>query len=463
MKVLLVSHNYPPTHVAGTEQYTAQLARGLLARGYEVLVFTSDKDIGKKHLSLSKREFEGVVVHELVNNLSYESFRETWDFPVVEGIFDGFLEREKPDLVHFNHLLYLSVGCAEAADRRNIPVVFTLHDYWLQCARFGQRVHADKSICMTIEEQRCSECLGNFRYKNSQLEQRVAGWIAKIHSASGVDLTKPARVAGDWLRRREGEDEGAGAPALPLEDVAARNRELRERLNRSVNRFLSPSAFLRDQLVEWGLDKNRLQHLRTGTDLDLFAGGQREPRGDKLRIAFIGSLIPVKGAHLAMQAWGELPEELRARARFDVYGPKFHDAEYNATLESLAEEFGVQLAGKLDREGVADTLRKTDLLVMPSLWFENQPLIILEALAAKTALCVSNLGGMAELVEEGKSGFGFPVGDAGALAKIMQSVIEEPAQLDALYTEQVAIPTVANQLDEIESVYRELAPGLKTS
>jgi glycosyltransferase involved in cell wall biosynthesis len=454
MKVLLVSHNYPPAHRGGTELYTEQLARGLAARGHSVVVFTADKDIARPHLSLWRREHEGIAVHELVNNLQYEAFGETWDLPAIDALFDGVLELEAPDLVHFQHLLYLSVGCVEAAARRRLPVAFTLHDYWLECPRFGQRVHADGTICHTIDEQRCSQCLGNFRYRNSALEQRVAGWIATLRDKSGLDLSPVARRAGDWLRSREGAGDG---PHLALEDVRLRNRELRLRLGRSVDRFLSPSAFLRAQLVEWGLDPARVEHLRTGTDLELFAGGAREPRRARLRIGFIGSLIPVKGAHVLLEAFGSLDEGSRARAGLEVFGPRFHDADYQAELERLARAAGASLAGPLERGEVARALRRLDLLVVPSLWFENQPLILLEALAARTPLLVSDLGGLAELVEPGLSGWRFPVGDALSLAERLRDLIADPAPLDALYATPIALPTLSDQLDGVERIYCELA------
>lgn len=455
MKVLLVSHNYPPAHTGGTELYTAQLARGLTQRGHEVVVFTAEKDIARRPHSVSQREHEGVRVHEFVNNLALDEFRETWDYPPAEAAFEAVLDEERPDLVHVNHLLYLSVGCVEAAARRRIPVVFTLHDYWLQCARFGQRVHADESICLEIDQSRCAECLGSFRFRNSAWEQRVAGWISSVRKVSGVDLAAGARKAGDWLRSKESTE---GVNALPLDEVQARNRGLLERLLPHVDRFLSPSAFLRNALVEWGIPAERLQHLRTGTDLDLFAGGERAPRGKTLRLGFLGSLIPVKGAHIALEAFGRLTASERERASLTVYGPHFHDSDYQALLASLATASGARLAGSVDRSGVARVLRELDLLVVPSLWFENQPLVILEALAAKTPLCVSDLGGMAELVEPGLSGFRFPVGDVDALATIFRELVANPERLDELYGEPVQLPSVADQLDAIELVYREVAP-----
>ncbi len=460
MKVLLVSHRYPPTHLAGTELYTAGLAAELLAAGHEVLVFTTEKDIARPHLSVSEREHQGVRVVELVNNLHYSGLRETWDLAAVDEAFERALRAFAPDVVHLHHLLYLSVGVAERAAAFGAPVVFTLHDYWLACARFGQRVHADGTICHTIEAPRCASCLSSFRFANSPLEQRVAGWVAGLRSATGVDLTDPLRRAGDWLRGRESGDTSAapdpGALAALEADVREREAGLRERLCASVDRFLSPSAFLRERMVEWGVPSERIEHMPTGVDSALFGKGERPPRGSQLRVGYLGSLVPVKGVHVLLEAWAALPEGLRAEAELACYGPKTHDVEYEQRLSELARAGGAELRGALPRERVPALLRELDLLVVPSVWYENQPLVILEALAAGTPLLVSDLGGMAELVEEGVSGWRFPVGDVGALSAELSRLIAAPEQLEALPRTAHALPTPTEQAAAILAVYEEL-------
>ena len=110
---------------------------------------------------------------------------------------------------------------------------------------------------------------------------------------------------------------------------------------------------------------------------------------------------------------------------------------------------------------MSQMLRSTDLLVVPSVWFENAPLVILEALAARTPLCVSNLGGMAELVEQGRSGLHFEMGDARDLAAKLREVIEAPERLDALYATPVELPTVEEHLDGVLAVYERL--GIRRS
>ncbi|MCB9914255.1 MAG: glycosyltransferase [Planctomycetes bacterium] len=241
MRVLLVSHNYPPAHTAGTEVYTANLARGLRARGHEVVVFCAEKDVARPHLSLHVREHEGVRVLELVNNLHYASFAETWDLPAVDEVFARVLDEVRPDVVHLQHLLYLSVGVAERARAAGATVVMTLHDFWLQCARFGQRLAADGTLCDEVDVARCAACLASFRYANSALEQRLAGWIAGVKRATGVDLAGPARAAGDWWRARAAKEPAPADPAQ-LAELEAAVRAAAQACARSSSRASSASS-----------------------------------------------------------------------------------------------------------------------------------------------------------------------------------------------------------------------------
>jgi glycosyltransferase involved in cell wall biosynthesis len=460
VRVLLVSHRYPPEHVAGTELYTARLAGSLRARGHEVAVLATRKDIGRRHLALERRTHEGTLVLELVNNLRYRSFRETWDSPAIDARFAAVLDELRPELVHFQHLLHLSVGCVEEAARRGLPVVYTLHDFWLQCARYGQRLHVDGTVCHTIEVERCAGCLARFEWGQSPLEQRLAGWIAGLRGALGLDLSEPARRARERLRA--GGSTGPAAPAPPEEiaamagEVRARERGMRERVVPGVDLFLSPSRFVRDRMVEWGLPAERVRRVPTGVDRALFAGRMRAPRGARLRLRYVGSLAPHKGVDVLLRAWELVPEELRRRGELEIIGPSKHAPEYQRLLAELAGRTGVPLAGALAPAEIAQRLAATDLLVVPSVWYENAPLVILEALAARTPVAVSRLGGMAELVEEGSSGFHFAPGDPADLARLLRELLEHPERLDALDFRSGGPPDLAEHAREVEGVYREL-------
>ena len=463
MRILLVSHNYLPAHTAGTEIYTAQLAAKLMARGHVVSVFTTEKEISSEHLSMREREHAGVRVFELINNLHYEHFRQTWDEPRIDQRFAQVLDSLRPDIVHVQHLMYLSLGCVIAAHQRGIPVVFTLHDYWLQCARFGQRVHSDTSICHTIDFARCGECLSSFKYRQSPLQRRTGTALASLRSATGVDLggaaVRVSRLMQSHATSGESSDSSELAAAL-AQSVAERELGFRERLVPAVERFLSPSRFLRERFIEWGLPSEKISFLRTGIDLEQF---QPRPRthSELLRIGFVGTLAPHKGPHLLLEAWKRIDPQLRSRGRLTLFGPTLHNPDYVRGLERAADALGVELRGGLPREQVASELSSIDLLVVPSVWYENSPLVILEALAARTPLLVSDIGGMAELVEEGHSGFRFPVADVEALSARLADLLGDRSPLDRLYAKDEPIKRVDDDAAQLEELYFEALESVR--
>lgn len=458
MRVLLATHRFLPAHQAGTEVYTARLARALVDAGEAVEVLCAEKDVARPDLSLRERTYQGLPVHEVVNNLFHRSLRETWDHPRIDRVLGELLDRVQPDLLHIQHLLHLSSGLVGEARRRGVPVVMTLHDFWLQCPRFGQRVHVDGSVCETVELHRCAGCVARTPFALGSLERRLSSGLARLHATLGLDLGGPARAARRALagrRRPPAAHESAPAKAqAAAQALEERARGLRERLAQ-VARFLSPSEFLRRELVAWGLPPERTLHLPTGLERRPAPRAPRET-GAPLRVLFLGSRIRVKGAHILLEAWGRLSPELRARGELRVVGPDRHEPQYQAELRALAARAGARLEGAVPPARVPAELASADLLVVPSVWFENAPLVILEALSAGTALLVSDLGGMAELVEEGVGGWRFPPGDAQALAARLAWLLADPTRLDGLHPERTRLPTFAEHVAAVERIYRQV-------
>jgi glycosyltransferase involved in cell wall biosynthesis len=108
-------------------------------------------------------------------------------------------------------------------------------------------------------------------------------------------------------------------------------------------------------------------------------------------------------------------------------------------------------------------LCKTDLLVVPSVWYENSPLVIVEGIATRTPMLVSDLGGMAELVEPGITGYHFKVGDVADLALRLTELISDRGRLDALYREAGPIKSVARDAEQIEEIYFESIDALRAA
>jgi glycosyltransferase involved in cell wall biosynthesis len=461
VRVLLVAHNFLPAHAAGTEVYTGTLARELSRRGHPVRVVATEKDVSLRDLSLRERTWEGIAVTEIVNNLFHATFRETWDRPAIDRRFGELLDRERPELVHFQHLMYLSIGCVEEAARRGLPIVFTLHDFWLQCPRFGQRIHADGTRCERIEFERCGGCLTSFRHRQSDLARLGGRWLAGVRATTGLDLSGAAKGAARALGRRAGaagEPYDAAAAAELAREAAERDREIRERVVPKVARFLSPSRFLREQMIAWGIEPERIAHVATGIDLERFAGVERAARAGEgrgpLRVAFVGTLAPHKGPQVLLEAWSKLPRALRERGRLELFGPA-HDPAFVATLAAIAARCGAQLHGPLPREDVARELAGLDLLVVPSVWHENAPLTVLEALALRTPVAISAIGGGPELVEPGRQGAHFAAGDPDDLARVLAGFLERPERLAAMFEGGAPPRGSAQMTAEIERTYVE--------
>ena len=462
VRVLLVTHRFLPEHAAGTELYTARLARELTRRGHAVTVLTAVKDVARAHLSTGRRSFEGLVVHEIVNNLLDEDFRSTWQHLGVDQAFDAVLDEVRPELVHVQHLMYLSAGVPERARARGIPVVMTLHDFWLQCARFGQRVHADGELCARIDLARCGTCLARLEHAQPAAARAVAPWLARFRALTGVDVGPSARALLAWLRRAPADDGPVPTERAAQYEQAAneRNTALRTRLGRAVARFVAPSRFLAGELVAAGLPAERMSVLPTGIDLAGRSVRIRGPR-ERVRVLFLGSRVRLKGPHVLLEAWKRLPYALREGADLFVAGPAGHEPAYQRELETLAREVGARLTGPVAPERVAAELAGADLVVVPSLWFENRPLVVLEAMAARVPLLVSDLGGLAELVEEGVHGWRFAAGDVDALRERLEAVLHEPAALDALYPEgrEADVPSFEEHVGALLELYAEVAPA----
>ncbi len=484
MRILLVSHNLPPHGTAGTETYAADLARSLAARGHPVMAFAAQKDIGRRHLSLVRRDLGAVAVREVVNNLYHARFAATWDNPGVERVFARVLREHRPQVVHFQHLMYLSAGCVRLARESGARTVFTLHDFWLQCPRLGQRVHADGGICHEVVFARCGTCLPSFAWGQPRMARIAGPVIAALKQSTGIDLV-------DWARGMRRRSASARAPEPPATPAAARAPAaaagpatiradvlavpiapdattaarfeaeararwdgLRERVVPAVDLFLSPSRFLRERFVaEWGIDAARIEHLSFGVDPSAFRPARVPSPDGRVRVGFLGTLVPLKGPHLLLEAWGRIPLAARARGRLVLHGPARHGPGYQAELVRLAQAVGAELPGPLARERVPEFLASIDLLVVPSLWYENSPLVIQEALACGTPVAVSDLGGMAELVEPGRTGLRFPVGDASALARLLEGALAGGAGLERLLSRPVERPTFEQHVDRVLERY----------
>jgi GT2 family glycosyltransferase len=163
-----------------------------------------------------------------------------------------------------------------------------------------------------------------------------------------------------------------------------------------------------------------------------------------LRLGFLGSLMVSKGPHVLLEALGRLPPGSATVDLFGAYTPYHGDDRYRETLAPLMSRPGVRARGAVPHDRVPEALASIDVLVVPSIWPENSPLVIQEAFLAGVPVVASRIGGIPEAVADGVSGLLFAPGDSEALARCVSRLLNEPELLPAL---RRGIPPVRS-LDE---------------
>lgn len=444
MRIVLTVHAFPPSRLAGTEIYTESYAAALARAGHQVHVFAAEKDIRRQDLTVREESRGGFHLTWVTNNLFLSNFRETYERPPIADRFRQLLDRVKPDLVHAMHAMDLGVGVLRHARERGIPLGYTLHDYWFTCARWGQRHHPDGYVCETVRHETCAACLRTLPWRQPRGAAGALRGLRWLQENFGIDLAGPVKSAARAARAGKaafssGESRSSSAP-LTARDVEERERHLRAEAVEDVDLFLAPSKFLRDQMVAWGIPRKKLLTSMIGIDKRPLRRVRRTP-SRLLRVSFHGSLMRTKGAHVLLEAWARLPKDAAARGILTVRGAP-RDAAYAREVARLSKRAGAVLEREFPRRDLAAKLSATDLLVVPSIWWENSPLAILEGLEARVPLLVSDLGGMAELVPEGRGGYRFPPGDPVALAALLEECLRSPGKLAACVERPVPVRSI---------------------
>jgi glycosyltransferase involved in cell wall biosynthesis len=449
--VLQVVHGFPPAQRAGGEIYAEALAQGLRERGQKVSVFHRAADPALPEYDVWRGDVGGLPVIR-VNNTFREcaSFEGTYRNEAMEAVFARALEELRPDVVHFHHLTTLSTGLVAQARSRGIRTVFTLHDYWLICQR-GQFLKRDLGVCAGQDDGACVRCLGG------QLALRGAPALA----AAALKATLPAAGRVGFGLRRVGRT---------LRDVYARiffraQGHAREQVHRrmdavrdacaAVDVFLAPSRFLREKYLAFGIPAERLLPWPYGVRRP--AAAPRRARDGGVRFGYLGTWIPPKGLHLLIEAFeglGSPDVSLHVHGHAVPY-PEHED--YVERLRGLVRTPRVHFEGAYDNAAVGERLAGLDVLVVPSIWYENAPLTLQEARLAGVPVIASDLGGMRELVSDGVDGLLFRPRDVSDLREKMARFVRDPALCERLRPSAASVREHGDDVEAHLRLYRDLA------
>jgi glycosyltransferase involved in cell wall biosynthesis len=373
VRVLLINTRHYPG--GGDSTYTFNLAKLLRARGHETAFFAMrdprnvpdpNDDLFVSHIdfaALNERRSLAAGLRVLGRAIySLEARRK----------FARLLERVRPDIVHAQSVLtHLTPSVFVESSRRGIPVVWTLHDYKLVCP--------NTHLLIDTTGELCTRCAGGAFYRAPLRRCKKGSFLA---SALASAEAYAHRVLG---------------------------------LARRIDHFIAPSAFLRRTVLAMGgLEPHRITHLPYFVPEEAMQE-VGDPDGYFL---FSGRITAIKGVLHLLEAMRAVPEaRLRLVGRVDP---------------ALAETLRTQLPPNIEYVGFREgpELRRliagATAVVVPSLWYENQPFAILEAFAAGRPVIASDLGGMAELIGDGERGLVVPPKDADALAGAIRAVKTDP-------------------------------------
>jgi glycosyltransferase involved in cell wall biosynthesis len=313
--------------------------------------------------------------------------------------------------VHFHHLLHVGAEALMLV-RRIVPrarIVFTLHDFHPICANAGLMVKASGgALCHGASPDACHACF----------------------------------------------------PELPADRFALRRLHLNNMLG-IVDLFVTPSQTVRDKFVAWGIDPVRIACVKGGVP----APGATENEATRLhpsRFAFFGTIAPHKGVLVALDAVARLSES--SDATLSLHGddtfqtPEFRDSFSRAMRRARGRAVH---DGAYDRADLDRLMGAVDWVVVPSTWWENAPLVILEAFARRRPVIAADVGGMAELVRHGHNGLLFRRGNPSDLAQLMTRAAEEPGLWASLRANIDPVPTMAHAASAYAHLYRDLMDSLE--
>ena len=447
MRILHVIHDLPPLHVAGAELYAVGLAAELNGRpGVEVEFLCAEYDPAATHGSLRARSLRGIPVTELVNNWAFSSLEQSVGSPETNRQLARALGSESSgqghDLLHLHSLQGLSLDLPRLALDLGMPSVATLHDYSLFCPAGGQLLPHGltgqaTAPCQVLDPERCSRC-----FSRSPLG-KLLGLGRALPDHGG--LQQAARAAA-LLRRVLPAGFGPAGQLLSLMGRGTTTpAQIARRLERAraaaqlIDPLVAPSKAMAERMISLGLPSQRVEVSDYGfVPLPRLARSRGQGR---LRLGYVGSLVPHKGADLLLKA----APSLGASVEILVHGDPKVCPEYSAKLRRMARGLPVQFAGPFTPEQAPEVYAGLDCLVVTSRWPENSPLVIHEAFQAGLPVVAPEPGGCAELVRHGLNGLHYETGSAESLAQQLRCLIQRPELLRDL----------ADGVPEVKSLERD--------
>lgn len=344
MRILLANKFYYPR--GGDCICTINLEELLKKNGHEVALFAMQFS---KNMSTPWSKFFPSEIKFKLGMGMIEAITRPFGTSEVKKKFNLLLDDFCPDVVHVHNIhSQLSPVIIELAHKRGIKVVWTLHDYKLLCPRYD---------CLRNGETVCEECYIN--------KQKVLDY----------KCMKDSRIAS----------------FLAYQEAMMWNQQ---RLEVSTDIFLSPSHFLAEKMIQGGFNKAKIKTLCNFIDIEKT---QKKDYNKEDYYCFIGRLSHEKGVATLVEVASQLPYKLKIIGG----GPLIDELKAKVTGQNI------EFVGYKQWPEIKELLGHARFSVIPSEWYENNPLSVIEAQCLGTPVLGSRIGGIPELIEEGISGMLF--------------------------------------------------------
>jgi glycosyltransferase involved in cell wall biosynthesis len=377
MRILVTLHNFLPEPCFGAERVAIRHMRELRRGGHEVAVLFA----GRRDPSAADMERDGLA--------GVRCFRVPYIAPRAqvllsimrpraEAAFVRALDEFRPDVVLFHHLVRLSLRLPGLARLRGCPSVLFVHDHYLVCPSYSL-VAFDTQVCAGGSPSRCARCLYAARF----------GWRVPpgLKQAASLLLARRGRI---------------------VENAVA-----------AVDGVIAPSRSVLNEIQARGVRLPRAVVCPNGAD-PVDAPMPPAPRAGAVRFGFLGAILPKKGVDVLAEACrGPLSRCVTMRGfAGDRAMAAFRNAHPDcaATLEPFAFD-------------ATEFLRGVDVVVVPSVWLENQPSVVIEAFAQGRPVVASRIGGIPEMFEDGHGGWLLPPGDVPAWRACLTRLHDAPDEI----------------------------------
>ena len=416
MRVLLVSLFHPEILRGGAQQICYELFEGLkddptvepsLLAAVDSS-YTSLFKSGARITGFDRRKDEYLFLSRDYDYLWHKAGN-----PLLVEAFIEFLEMVKPEVVHFHHFLLFGIDLLTVA-RKTLPsakIVFTFHEFLTICDANGHMVRrTDGSLCEYASSVRCHQCFPDRGPEQFFMREM-------------------------WMKKH-----------LAAVDV-----------------FTTPSRFMIDHFVRWGIPKEKIVHVTNGQrDYSkgiLITSGRKK----RNRFGFFGQLVDAKGVQIILRAVRQLRAEGFVDFVVEINGDNLRYATVSCRDEIetfMREEEGLSytdrlviMNGSYQVDQLRQRMARVDWCIVPSVWWEIFGLVISEALMFKRPVIVSNVGGPAERIRHGVDGLHFEVADANALAQTIRRACTEEGLWNTLVEGMASPPTRSEMVDGFLKVY----------